>query len=62
MSLRIGGWLAMFSMLVFALFFKDFKCLKIPLLAIVFVEKFVFIVFLFLAASDYAHFMFVRLF
>ena len=47
----------MFSMLVFALFFKDFKFLKTPLLAIVFVEKFVFIVFFFLTASHHAHFI-----
>ena len=52
----------MFSMIVFALFFKYFKCLKIPLLAILFVDKFVFIVFLFLAVSHHAHFMFVQLF
>ena len=52
----------MFSMPVFALFFKYLKGLKIPLLAIVFVEKFVFIGFLLLATSYHAHFMFVRLF
>ena len=52
----------MLSMPVFALFFKDFKYLKIPLLAIVFVEKIVVIAFLLLATSPHAHFMFVQLF
>ena len=52
----------MLSIPVFSLFFKDLKCLKIPLLAIVFVEKFMFIAFLLLTASLHAHFMFVRLF
>ena len=41
----------MFSMIVFAFFMKDFKCLNTALLAIVFEENFVFIVFFFLAAS-----------
>ena len=52
----------MLSMPIFDLFFKDFKYLKIPLLAIVFVENFVVIAFLHLATSHHAHFMFVQLF
>ena len=54
----------MFSMSVFALFFKDLKYLKIPLLAKFFflVENFVFIALLLLVDSHHAHFMFVRLF